>query len=160
MVSDCLGTCRSALRVRPEGTRRARRHDDGANALLKKRFEESFVVSDTAKSDPELADLAGRIERRDTAPDALSSQDPEWVAARLWDRALTDSTSHAAELRLWVDRWRLLGWPSLLAHKVWSEAAANAFRETALAVLASEPGLAGWDDTRAGFIRQISLRTG
>jgi len=130
------------------------------NALLKKRFEESFVVSDTAKSDPELADLAGRIERRDTAPDALSSQDPEWVAARLWDRALTDSTSHAAELRLWVDRWRLLGWPSLLAHKVWSEAAANAFRETALAVLASEPGLAGWDDTRAGFIRQISLRTG
>jgi hypothetical protein len=41
------------------------------NALLKKRFEESFDVSDTAKSDPELAELAVRIERGDTAPGAL-----------------------------------------------------------------------------------------
>jgi hypothetical protein len=130
------------------------------NALLKKRFEESFDVRDTAKSDPELAELAVRIERGDTAPGALRSQDPEWVAARLWDRALTDGASLAGELRLWVDRWRLLGWPSLVAHKVWSEAAATAFQDTALAVLASEPGLAGWDETRAGFIRQISLRTG
>ena len=130
------------------------------NALLKKRFEEFFDVRDTAKSDPELAELAVRIERGDTAPGALRSQDPEWVAARLWDRALTDGASLAGELRLWVDRWRLLGWPSLVAHKVWSEAAATAFQDTALAVLASEPGLAGWDETRAGFIRQISLRTG
>jgi tetratricopeptide (TPR) repeat protein len=130
------------------------------NAVLKNRFEESFFVSDAAKSDPELGDLAGRIEQGDTAPGALRSQDPEWVAARLWDRALTDSASHAAELRVWVDRWRLLAWPPLVAHKVWGEAAANAFRDTAVAVLASEPGLAGWDETRAAFIRQVSLRTG
>ncbi len=130
------------------------------NALLKKRFEETYVVGEAAKSDPELAELVGRIGRGEAAPDALRSEDPEWVAARLWDRALRDDASHAAELRLWVDRWRLLGWPSLVAHKVWSEKAANIFRETTLAVLASEPGLAGWDETRSGFIRQISLRTG
>ena len=59
-----------------------------------------------------------------------------------------------------MDRWRLLGWPSLVAHETWSEAAANAFRDAALAVLAAEPNLAGWEETRASFIRQISLRTG
>jgi hypothetical protein len=128
--------------------------------LLKNRFGESFALSETVKSDPALASLASRIERGDTAPGALRSQDPEWVAARLWDRALTDTAPHASELRIWIDRWRLLGWPSLVAHKVWSETAANAFREAALGVVASEPGLAGWDETRAGFVRQISLRTG
>jgi hypothetical protein len=128
--------------------------------LLKNRFGESFVLSDSVKSDPALASIASRIECGDTLPGTLRSQDPEWVAARLWDRALTDTPSHASTLRGWVDRWRLLGWPSLVANKVWSEAAADAFRETALGVLASEPGLAGWAETRDGFVRQISLRTG
>ena len=43
-------------------------------------------------------------------------------------------------------------------HKTWSEAAANAFRDAALAVLASESGLTGWEETRAGIVRQIGLR--
>jgi hypothetical protein len=142
-------------RAAPAGTMTA------LTTLFKKRFEESYVVRDeAARGSEDFAALAVAINGGGTAPDALRSQDPSWVAARLWDRTLTDSASHTAELRLWVDRWRLLGWPSLVAHRVWSEAAANAFRQTALAVLACEPGLAGWDETRAGFIRQISLRTG
>jgi hypothetical protein len=129
-------------------------------SLLKNRFGESFTLNDTVKSDPALADLAGRIERGDMVPGALRSQDMEWVAARLWDRALTGTAPHASELRDWTDRWCLLGWPSIVANKVWSEAAANAFRVAAFGVLASEPGLAGWDETRAGFVRQLILRTG
>jgi hypothetical protein len=129
------------------------------STLLKKCFEETYALSGTARGRARLESLAASIERGDTAPDALRSQSPEWVAARLWDRALPASTSHDVALRVWVDRWRLLGWPSLVAHETWSEAAANAFRDAALAVLAAEPNLASWEATRAGFIRQISLRT-
>src|ERR1700738_369997 len=70
-------------------------------SLLKNRFGESFALSDTAKSDPAFVSLANRIERGDTVPGTLRSQDPEWVAARLWDRALADTASHASELRGW-----------------------------------------------------------
>jgi hypothetical protein len=129
-------------------------------SLMKNRFGESFSLSDTARSDLSLASLASRIEQGDMAPGALRSQDAKWVAARLWDRALADTSPHADELHGWIDRWRLLGCPSLVANEVWSETAANAFRETGLSVLASEPALAGWEETRDGFVRQISLRTG
>ena len=143
---------------------RARGKPDGKltalSALLKKRFEQRYTVGEAARGDAELKSLAAAVERGAAAPDALRSQSPEWVAARLWDRALSAPAPHSAELRVWTDRWRLLGWPSLVAQEVWSEAAANTFREAALSVLASEPGLAGWEETRTGFIRQISLRTG
>jgi hypothetical protein len=126
-------------------------------------LKESFVLSDTAKSDPALAGLASRIERGETAPGGLRSQAPEWVAARLWDRALTDTASRASELRVWVDRWRLLGWPSLVAHRVWSETAANTFRETALGVLAifkaaSTPGASRYNpaNTRRSMLVKVS----
>lgn len=124
--------------------------------LLKHRFEESFAPN---KSDPALASLVSRVERGDAAKGALRSSDPKWLAARLWDRALTSPVPQASRLRDWIDRWRLLGRPSLAANQVWSEAAAKAFRETALSIVASEPSLSGWDETRLGFVRQISLRT-
>jgi hypothetical protein len=129
-------------------------------SLLKNRFEETFSMSDTAKSDPALACLVTRMEQGDMTRGGLRSANPQWVAARLWDRALTAPTPDASELRVWIDRWSLLGSPSLVAHEIWDETAADAFRKTALGVLASEPGVTGWDETRAGFIRQISLRTG
>jgi hypothetical protein len=129
-------------------------------ASLKKRFDEKFTVRAAAHSNAELQGFAAAIERGDLKADSLRCQTPEWVAARLWDRALSDTTSHSAELRLWIDRWRLLGWPSLAAHKIWTEKVANAFRESALVLLETEPGLTGWEETRDGFVRQISLRTG
>ena len=98
------------------------------SALLKKRFGETYALSGAARGRAGLESLAAAIERGDAAPGALRSQSPEWVAARLWDRALPASTSQSAALRGWMDRWRLLGWPSLVAHETWSEAAANAFR--------------------------------
>jgi hypothetical protein len=143
---------------------RARNRSDGKltalSALLKKRFEQRYTVDDAARGNAQLESLAAAVECGETAPGALRSQSPEWVAARLWDRALSGFAPHRAELRVWVDRWHLLGWPSLVAHAVWNEAAANAFREAALAMLALEPGLTGWEETRAGFIQQINLRTG
>lgn len=70
------------------------------SALLKKRFDETYALSGAARGKAGLGSLAASIERGDTAPDALRSQSPEWVAARLWDRALPVSTSHDAALRV------------------------------------------------------------
>ena len=118
---------------------RARPDDNltALSALLKERFGETYAFSGAAYGDVGLESLAAAIERGDASPGALRSQSPEWVAARLWDRALPAS-SHGGALRVWVDRWRLLGWPLLVAHETWSEAAANAFREAALSVLTAE----------------------
>src|SRR5258708_34720615 len=54
----------------------------------------------------------------------------------------------------------MLRLPSLVPHEAWSEAALNAFRETVINVLESEPGLAGWEERRNGFVRQMALRSG
>jgi hypothetical protein len=129
-------------------------------ALLSSRFGERFTFRSTPRGDDEIENLRAAIERGDVMPESLRSRSPEWVAARLWDRGLSDPAMHSAELRSWIDRWRLLGRPSLVAHKVWSETDADAFRESALAALETEPGLSGWEETRANFIRQISLRSG
>ena len=128
--------------------------------LLNKCFEEKYTFREAARGRADLGSVVAAIERGDFAPDSQRTQTPEWVAARLWDRALSHSASHGAALRVWVDRWRLLGWPTLVAHNVWDETTADAFRESALVVLETEPGLTGWEETRVGFIRQISLRVG
>jgi hypothetical protein len=138
---------------------RARAAPDGTLtalvASLKKRFDEKFTVRAAAHSNAELQGFAAAIERGDLKADSLRCQTPEWVAARLWDRALSDTTSHSAELRLWI-----VFWAGRLWHKIWTEKVANAFRESALVLLETEPGLTGWEETRDGFVRQISLRTG
>jgi hypothetical protein len=129
-------------------------------SLMRKRFEESYTLTEAARGSADLAAIVTAVERGELSPRALRSQDPEWVAARLWDHAVTDSGVHPVELRVWVDRWRLLGSPTLVPHETWSEAAVNAFRETAIGVLESEQGLVGWEETRTGFVREIALRSG
>jgi hypothetical protein len=73
------------------------------SALLKKRFGEKYALSGTVHAKAGLESLAAAIERGDAVPGALRSQSPEWVAGRLWDRALLATTSHGAALRVWVD---------------------------------------------------------
>lgn len=125
------------------------------DALLKKRFEETFSFGKPVRENADLLPLVDEIERGAKKPEAIGCQTPDWIAARLWDRA----PNHGEALRRWVDRWRIVGWPNLVLHRVWNEEAATTFREAAFGELESESGLTGWDDTRAGFISQISLRT-
>jgi hypothetical protein len=131
------------------------------SSLLRRRFEESYVVTDAAaEGSGDLAILAAAIRRGEKAPGALRSEDPSWVSARLWDRTLNGAEPHAALLRTWADRWRLLGCPPLVPSAVWAADAAEAFREAVFEVIQSESGLAGWEETRNGFARQTALRTG
>ncbi len=126
-------------------------------AVVAKRFEQSYGLTDTARSDADLADVVAAIERKELTPLNIGCQTPQWVAARLWDRTQADFPDASAVLRVWFDRWYQLGCPSLVPNRVWSEVAADAFRKAAMDVLGSDPSLVGWEDTRAGFVKQIAL---
>jgi len=129
-------------------------------AMLKGRFEETYRVADTARSQAELALVAASIERGEISPQAIGCQAPEWVAARLWDRAPRDSSDKTAALRLWVDRWHLLSSPALIPALVWSDTDFVAFWEAAVEVLESRAGLVNWDEMRAGFIARMAMVSG
>jgi hypothetical protein len=101
--------------------------------------------------------VATAIDRGELTPREIGCQTPEWVAARLWDRTQPDSPDISAALRVWVDRWYQLGCPALVPGRVWNETAAKAYREAAMDVLGSDPSLVGWDETRAGFVKQIAI---
>ena len=140
-----------AARTAPTGTMTA------LATLLAKRFEQVYRLTDAAHSSADLVDVVAAIDRGELAPRNIGCLAPEWVAARLWDRPLTDFTDLSAALRVWIDRWEQLGCPSLVPGRVWTETAANAFRQAAMDVLASEPGLVDWDEMRAGILKQMAL---
>ncbi len=126
--------------------------------LLGKRYEQIYRLTDSARSDTVLVNVATAIDREELTPRDIGCQTPEWVAARLWDRTLTSPVDGSAALRVWVDRWGQLGCPSLVPGRVWNETAASAFREAAFDVLESDPSLVGWDKKRLAFVQQIALR--
>jgi hypothetical protein len=85
---------------------------------------------------------------------------PEWVAARLWERALDQEPSPEARLRFWVDRLRLLPPMSLIASRVWDAATAEDFRRAALQVLSFDPSLHRWDSAREAMINSLAVASG
>jgi hypothetical protein len=129
-------------------------------SLLAMRFKETYLLSDDARNGADLKTVVAAIESGDLAPHTIRSQDPQWVGARLWDRSLAASGDHFAELRLWVDRWRLLGAPSLVPGQAWSENAAETFRDTAIEVVKAEPSLVGWQEIRSAFVKQMAIGIG
>ena len=128
-------------------------------SLLAGRFKQTYRLTAAARSSADLVDVVGAIDRGELPANNIGCRSPEWVAARLWDQALTDSTDLSTALRLWVDRWDQLGSPSLVPGRAWSETAATTFRESAMNVLGSEPGLTGWDQMRAIFVKRTALES-
>jgi hypothetical protein len=76
---------------------RARAAPDGGltalTALPSRRFDERFSVRAVEHDDSDFESLVAAIERGDVRPDSLRSRTPDWVAARLWDRALSDNAT-------------------------------------------------------------------
>ena len=60
-------------------------------------------------------------------------------------------------LRRWTDLWGLLQHPALVPGVLWSAVDAKAFREAAIRIIASEPALGDWSETRELYIRQAAL---
>ncbi|MDA8112852.1 MAG: hypothetical protein M0T83_10405, partial [Nitrospiraceae bacterium] len=126
-------------------------------ALLDKLYDQTYYLTDLVKSDEDLGEICSAIERGELKPHQIVCQSPEWVAARLWERSLSDMPDHSEALRIWVDLWDLLGRPMLVPNKIWDETAAKAFRDAVIGVLDSDPSLLGWDEIRAMYIKQMAL---
>ncbi|WP_316169052.1 MULTISPECIES: hypothetical protein [unclassified Bradyrhizobium] len=153
------GRIRTSFEIACEATRRSPESMNALAATLKKRFEQRFVLRDFGE-DLELAPLAAEVQQGDQEVFNFHCRDPRWVAARLWDRSLGQPENHSAELRLWLDRWRLLGAPKLVPSEVWAEGDAMAFCQTAFEMLGTEPSLVGWQETRSGFLKEMALVSG
>ena len=128
-------------------------------ALLNKLYDQTYHLTDLVKIDTNLVEMSSTIERGELKPHQIVCQSPAWVAARLWDRSLSEATDRSEALRIWVDRWDLLGHPKLVPTKIWNEIAINAFRDAAIGVLDSDPSLLGWEEIRAVYIKQSAFVT-
>jgi len=94
-----------------------------------------------------------------TAPEDVRyiiCQTPEWVAARLWERA-PSPLSPTARLRLWVDHCSLLDDRAFTPAGAWTTGATEVFRDAALDVLGSDRGLFGWEELRSRLLRRLSV---
>ena len=140
-----------AARTAPAGTKTA------LVALLAKRFEQVYRLTDEARGSTDLVDVIAAIDNGELVPRDIGCQTPEWVAARLWDRRAKEPTDPSAALQVWTDRWEQLGYPSLVPGRAWTKTVAIDFREAALNVLGSESSLVGWDEMRAGVLKQMTL---
>ena len=129
-------------------------------ALLKGRFEERCHVADEASKNPDLVPIVELINQEKTWPHTIGCEWPEWIAARLWDRAAKDPADMNAALRLWVDRWHVLGFPSLIPSAAWSETELLAFWKAATELLGSKAGFLGWEELRTSFIAGMALTSG
>ncbi len=129
----------------------------GLAVFMAKRHGETFHFSSAVSNAPHLAGLASTMVQENGLPRGAACQTPEWVAARLWDRSIADSIDLPAALRLWTDRWKVMGAPNLVPSQVWAAEAADAFRSTTMKVLESVAGLPNWDETREHIISGLML---
>jgi hypothetical protein len=130
---------------------------DAFKVLLSGIHHHRYEVSVAVRSDPELTDLVKAIEAGRSEPTQIINRAPEWIAARLWEITLTQEVTPDRALRRWGDLWSLLQHPSLVPRAVWRTPDAEAFREAALRVLATESGLGGWIETRDLYVQQAAL---
>jgi hypothetical protein len=118
-------------------------------SLMANRHEQACRLTQAARDNEDLATVVTAIDAGNLAPRDIGCQTPEWVAARLWDRNSADSSDPSAALRLWVDRWSVLGNPSIVPNRAWGQAEADTFREAALHVIETEATLIDWERVRA-----------
>ena len=129
-------------------------------ALVEQRFCTSNVWSPEVSKDTLLIDLVNRIDSGDLRIDDIYCQTPSWVAARLWDRSYSMTSEPSQALRLWVDRWNLLGSPHIEIARAWNEPARTAFRESIFYALAEDNGICTFEDFRNELINRVTLTTG
>ena len=125
--------------------------------LYKEIHQESYSFCGDFHGQPELVEIAHAVRAGTLSPRAIRSASPAWVAARLWDRTLRAGLDPTLSLRVWIDRWKLLGSPPLVPGHVWSQDDAEAFRDASLAVLTPSNGLLDWEERRAA-ITTLSAR--
>jgi tetratricopeptide (TPR) repeat protein len=129
---------------------------EAVGRLLSQRHKRSLKVESDVVQDPSLADVLAVM--KDTPDDFhfIKCSSPEWVNARLWERA-PDCGSTANRLRFWVDRVNLLG--NLESFSAWNPNNRDVFYQAAFEVLTSDSGFLSWENSRNRLIARAILKS-
>lgn len=117
-----------------------------------------FQVEGAAELDPILRPFIEEMRNSPEKVHRLPCQAPEWIAARLWERAPQELAS-SQRLRFWVDRRRLLPHHELVPCLVWPRRVADEFRNSAFEAL-KKSGLFSWSDFRDHLAAKAATESG
>jgi hypothetical protein len=126
--------------------------------LLKDRYLQTYKFNKRGLKNAVLVSTGEAIARGEQDPHRLSCQSPEWVAARLWDRSLSGRDDLLGDVQRWLDRWKLLGAPSVIPAQVWGQSEADSFRGAVIDVLQVDSVESGWEQMRSRLVREVKLR--
>lgn len=129
---------------------------DALRSLYERRLDETYHFTDKPSDSIDLEEAKMKIRNGELRPDQVGCMAPDWVASRLWDRALADHHRPSVALRHWFDRWEKLGHPPFVPHAVWADDSLEAFRAAVFAVFEDEL-LIGWEETRTDLIKKCAL---
>lgn len=152
------------VKVAREFRQAAARSTTASMITLKAWLDQSYTwryqATEEIHADKELAEVVASIEVGEKSPAQFGCQTPAWVASRLWESRSGVTDADALDLRRWMDQWALLHRPTLAPTRAWRNADAEVFRNAALAVIASEPNLGNWSETRSTYVQQMVLAHG
>jgi hypothetical protein len=129
-------------------------------SFLDRRYQQAFSFDPPPPLGDGLDEIRTAITIGEREPRNLRSEDPGWVAARLWERSLSTSSNQPLALRDWVDRMDDLGHPDLVPSRAWGAAKGMEVLEAAVSFLEQEPSLAGWEQEHELRIKQLALAYG
>ena len=129
-------------------------------ALVELRFSTTYVWQPAVLQDAKLSPLVQQIDPEKQPLSQFTCESPSWVAARLWDRVFPIVSDPSRRLRLWVDRWKLLGSPQVEPDKTWNPETAVAFRDAVFSALETDTAVCDFSSFRNDIIRRASIAAG
>ena len=91
-------------------------------------WQSRFIIKDESNK-AGVGDLLERIRSAHDDNWEIDARSPEWIAARLWDRAPD------TDIKNWMAQWKLLGQPDIAIGRVWEEATAGMFRKACITAI-------------------------
>ena len=120
------------------------------------RFHHEFSFKPETKQDSELSPVLETFQKEYGDGQFLDCSSPEWVAARLWERA-PKQNNLTERLRYWVDRCTLVKGYGFTPSIVWDVDTAQKFKEAVLDVLRKDSNFPSWDQMREGLVAHLAL---
>jgi len=127
-------------------------------SFLEQRYDDRYHAALATGGSRKLRETVAAVNAGMLQPRNVLCQSPDWVAARLWDRALPEPSDAPRALRAWMDRRALLAYRSLIPSQIWDDTAAQRFRDAALSVLETACP-SGWNVCRDRFVHELAMAT-
>jgi len=89
--------------------------------------------------DPPGAEVVNALNAQTVDLNELRCARPEWVAVRRWEQLCAEQSEPEAALQLWLDGWKILGWPRFVPIREWNRFALERFHGAVQKILAPEP---------------------